>query len=151
MKLHALKRALFAASLLALCGAPGFGATVEGLDVVTATGSHHYEVEIANDDATRERGLMLREKMAPDHGMLFEFPAREPVTFWMKDTLIPLDMVFIDIDGTVRRVAEGAKPRSEDLIRSGDPVTGVLELNAGQAAAIQLKPGDKVEFPFFLH
>ena len=146
-----MKRALFAATILFLLGAPGFGATIEGLDVVTATGSHHYQVEIANDEATRERGLMMREKMAPDHGMLFEFPSREPVTFWMKDTLLPLDLLFIDIDGTVRRVVEGAKPMSQTLIPSGVPVTGVLELNAGQAAAIQLKPGDKVEFPFFLH
>ncbi len=146
-----MKRALFAATILFLLGAPCLSATIEGLDVVTATGPHHYQVEIANDEATRERGLMMRENMAPDHGMLFEFPSREPVTFWMKDTLLPLDLLFIDIDGTVRRVVEGAKPMSETLIPSGVPVTGVLELNAGQAATMQLKPGDKVEFPFFLH
>ncbi|MDE3177377.1 MAG: DUF192 domain-containing protein [Pseudomonadota bacterium] len=146
-----MKRALFAAPLLALLGASSLAAAVEGLDVVTSTGAHHYEVEIANDAATREHGLMLRETMAPDHGMLFEFPAREPVSFWMKDTLLPLDMVFIDIDGTVVRVEQNAKPLSEAIIPSGGPVTGVLELNAGQAAAIHLKPGDKVNFPFFLH
>ena len=92
---------------------------------------------------------MDRRTMAADHGMLFEFPAREPVTFWMKDTYLSLDMVFIDSDGTVRRIAEAARPMSETLIPSIEPVTGVLELNAGQAAAIKLKPGDKVVFPFF--
>ena len=145
-----MKRAYLLAAFLALIGGPGSSASAEGLDVVTATGSHHYDVEIANDDKSRERGLMLRDKMAPDHGMLFEFPSRTPVTFWMKDTLLSLDMAFIDIDVTVRRVVEGARPMSETLIPSGEPVTGVLELNAGQAAAIHLKPGDKVKFPFFL-
>ena len=87
--------------------------------------------------------------MAVDHGMLFEFPVREPVNFWMKDTYLSLDLVFIDSDGTVRHIAEAARPMSETLIPSVEPVTGVLELNAGQAAAISLKPGDKVIFPFF--
>jgi uncharacterized membrane protein (UPF0127 family) len=144
-----LKRAAVAAAFFILIGRLGAGATISGLDVVTATGAHHYEVEIADDETTRERGLMYREKMAPNHGMLFEFPSRNPVTFWMKDTFLPLDMAFIDSDGAVKKVVEGAKPFSESLISSDVPVTGVLELNAGQAAAIQLKPGDRVEFPFF--
>lgn len=119
------------------------------LVVETASGPHRYSVEIADDEATREHGLMDRREMARDHGMLFAFPRRGPVTFWMKDTYLSLDMVFIDADGTVRRVVPRAKPLSEDLIESGGPVTGVLELNAGEAAAIGLKPGDKVKFPFF--
>ncbi len=128
----------------------GAGAAhAEGLDILTASGPHHYDIEIAADEPTRERGLMERRTMAADHGMLFEFPERAPVTFWMKDTYLSLDMVFIDADGTVRRVVERAKPMSEALIPSELPVTGVLELNAGQAAAIGVKPGDKVEFPFF--
>jgi uncharacterized membrane protein (UPF0127 family) len=140
-------------ALAALAATPLWAppAQAEGLDIVTASGSHHYDVEIAADEPTRERGLMERRTMAASHGMLFEFPAREPVTFWMKDTYLSLDMVFIDADGTVRRVVERATPLSEALIPSEVPVTGVLELNAGQAAAIKLKPGDKVEFPFFQH
>jgi uncharacterized membrane protein (UPF0127 family) len=124
-------------------------ARAEGLDIVTASGPHHYDVEIAADEPTRERGLMERRTMPADHGMLFEFPERQPVTFWMKDTYLPLDMAFIDADGTVRRIVERATPMSEALIPSEAPVTAVLELNAGQAAAIGLKPGDKVVFPFF--
>ena len=81
--------------------------------------------------------------------MLFEFPERAPVTFWMKNTHISLDMIFIDADGAVTGVAPRATPMSEKLIRSGAPVVAVLELNAGQAAKIGLKPGDKVKFPFF--
>ena len=137
--------------LAALCAAAGAqaGPKVEPLDIVTATGLHHYQVEIADDDASRERGLMYRRQMPANHGMLFEFPTRAPVTFWMKNTYLPLDMVFIDADGTVRGVYEHAKPMSERLIPSGDAVTAVLELNADQASAIHLEAGDKVRFPFF--
>jgi uncharacterized protein len=126
-------------------------APLEGLDIITATGAHHYEVEIANDEPTREHGLMDRHEMAANHGMLFEFPERAPVTFWMKDTYIPLDMIFIDTDGAVRAIVENATPQSEALIPSRAPVVGVLELNGGQAKAIKLKPGDKVKAAFFAH
>jgi len=142
-------RLIEALAWLALTAGAHAGDSVQSLEIVTSSGAHRYEVEIADTDASREHGLMDRRKMAADHGMLFEFPSRGPVTFWMKDTYISLDMIFIDEDGTVRHVAERAKPLSEDLIPSGAAVTGVLELNAGQAAAIRLKPGDKVRFPFF--
>ena len=119
------------------------------LEIDTATGPHRFNVEIADNEAAREHGLMDRRKMAVDHGMLFEFPERAPVAFWMKNTYLPLDMLFIDSDGTVRRVVLHAPPLSEDIIPSGTPVTGVLELNAGQADAIGVKVGDKVKFAFF--
>jgi uncharacterized membrane protein (UPF0127 family) len=140
-------RRLLAAAFVAFASAAG--AADAGLDVVTATGRHHYQVEIAADEASREHGLMERRQMAADHGMLFEFQTRAPVIFWMKDTYLPLDMAFIDSDGTVRGVFEHATPLSHAMIPSTGPVTGVLELNAGQAAAIHLKAGDKVVFPFF--
>jgi uncharacterized membrane protein (UPF0127 family) len=144
-----LRRAALAAAFLTLAtGARAEGAT-RPLDIVTATGVHRYNVEIADDEASREHGLMDRHKMAADHGMLFEFPTREPVTFWMKDTYLPLDMVFIDADGAVRRVYQHAVPLSEKLISSEVAVDAVLELNAEQALAIKLKAGDKVRFPFF--
>ena len=123
----------------------------EALEVVTTTGSHRYEVEIANDEASREHGLMDRREMATNHGMLFEFAQRAPVTFWMKDTYLPLDMIFIDRDGTVRALFENATPQSKALIRSRTPVVAVLELNGGQVKAIQLKTGDKVKSAFFAH
>ena len=141
--------ALLAAALCAVALSARAGAKVEPLDIITSTGAHHYEVEVADDDASRERGLMYRHEMAANHGMLFEFPTRAPVTFWMKNTYLPLDMVFIDADGTVRGVYEHAKPLSEKLISSGVPVVAVLELNADQAFDIHLKAGDKVRFPFF--
>lgn len=127
------------------------GLADEGLDIVTATGSHHYDVEIADSEAARERGLMDRHEMAAGHGMLFEFPRRAPVSFWMKNTYLPLDMIFIDQGGVVRNVVENAKPLSEALIPSRLPVVAVLELNAGQAKAIDLRPGDKVKAAFFTH
>ncbi len=142
-----MSRAALALAFFALAG--GAAKADAGLDVVTATGRHHYEVEIAADEASREHGLMDRRAMAANHGMLFEFPTRALVTFWMKDTYLPLDMVFIDANGKVARVYENATPMSEKLIPSIEPVTAVLELNAGQAKAIGLKRGDKVVFPFF--
>lgn len=123
----------------------------EDLVIVTATGRHHFEVEIAADTVSRERGLMGRRSMPSDHGMLFEFEDHAPVTFWMKDTFLPLDMVFIDTDGTIRSIYRNARPMSETQIPSWQPVSAVLELNAGQAGIIAVKPGDKVVFPFFKH
>lgn len=150
---HASRRALLAAALAAALGvgAPSAsaGARAEPLDIITSTGAHRYEVEIANDNESRERGLMYRNQMATNHGMLFEFPERAPVTFWMKNTYLPLDMIFIDANGTVRGVYEHATPMSEKLISSGVPVVAVLELNADQASHIRVKAGDKVRFPFF--
>jgi uncharacterized membrane protein (UPF0127 family) len=144
-----LRRVLVAAAALAFVNAAR--AEDANLDIVTATGRHAYSVEIVADEASRERGLMDRRKMATHHGMLFEFPTRAPVTFWMKDTYLSLDMIFIDADGVVKHIVERATPMSEALIPSQAPVTGVLELNAGQAAAIGLKDGDKVQAPFFAH
>ena len=140
-----MRRAAFAFALATISTV----ANAAELQVVTETGAHRYNVEIAADQASREHGLMERRKMAPDHGMLFEFQRREPVAFWMKNTYLPLDMLFIDSDGTVRSIKENATPMSEALIPSGAPVTGVLELNAGQAERIHAKPGDKVIFPSF--
>ena len=137
------------AASLTLAGGSHADEALAKLEIVTATGAHRYKVEIADDEASRERGLMYRRQMPADQGMLFEFPRREPVAFWMKNTYLSLDMAFIDADGTVRRVVQRATPQSEALIPSGAPVVAVLELNAGQAAAIGLKAGDKVKFPFF--
>src|SRR5580658_1037155 len=135
--------------LAASPGVPALGGELDSLEIVTATGRHAFQVEIANDDATRERGLMDRRYMAPDHGMLFEFDRDAPVSFWMKNTYIPLDMIFIAPSGVVTRIAANAEPLSERVIPSGDPCAAVLELNGGTAAAIGLKVGDKVRHPFF--
>jgi uncharacterized protein len=145
---------LAAAFALVIVLAASFGVTarageLDSLEIVTATGRHAFQVEIANNDATRERGLMDRRFMAPDHGMLFEFNDDAPVAFWMKNTYIPLDMIFIAPSGVVTHVAANAEPLSERVIPSGGPCIGVLELNGGMAASIGLKVGDKVHHPFF--
>ncbi len=145
---------LWAAIALALMtfsglAAPARAAGLEPLQIVTASGTHTFQVEIAADDATRERGLMNRRYMAPDRGMLFEFDREAPVTFWMKNTYIPLDMIFISPAGVVTNVVADAEPLSERVIPSGPPCAAVLELNGGEAAAIGVKVGDKVRYPFF--
>ena len=122
---------------------------LEALQIVTATGTHDFQVEIAKDEASRARGLMDRRFMPADHGMLFEFDREAPESFWMKDTYIPLDMIFISRAGVVTNIAANAEPLSERAIPSGPPCMAVLELNGGAAARIGLKVGDKVRHPFF--
>ena len=130
-------------------GWPARSAGLEALQIVTATGAHDFQVEIARDDASRARGLMDRRFMPADHGMLFEFDREAPQTFWMKDTYIPLDMIFISRAGIVTNIVADAEPLSERTIPSGPPCMAVLELNGGVAAKIGLKVGDKVRHPFF--
>ena len=130
-------------------GVPAQGAEPDSLEIVTSTGRHAFQIEIANNDATREHGLMDRRYMAPDHGMLFEFDREAPVSFWMKNTYIPLDMIFIAPSGVVTHIAANAEPLSERVIPSGGPCVAVLELNGGTAASIGLNVGDKVRHPFF--
>ncbi|MFO1082443.1 MAG: DUF192 domain-containing protein [Reyranellaceae bacterium] len=108
-----------------------------------------FDVEMAVNDAQRARGLMFRDKLGPYEGMLFDFYQEAPVSFWMKNTLIPLDMVFIAGDGTIRHIHANAKPLSTDTIPSEFPVRAVLEINGGSARLLGLKPGDKVRHPIF--
>ena len=122
---------------------------VEPLDIVTATGPHHYSVEVMRTDAGREKGLMFRKFMPADRGMLFDFKSERQVTMWMKDTYLPLDMVFIDHVGKVVGVAQNAEPLSEAVIPSDAPAYAVLELNAGAADRIGLKIGDKITHNIF--
>jgi uncharacterized protein len=139
----------FVVFLAALASVAAQGGEPDSLEIVTSTGPHMFQVEIANNDATREHGLMDRRYMAADHGMLFEFDREAPVSFWMKNTYIPLDMIFIAPSGVVTRIAANAEPLSERVIPSGGPCVAVLELNGGTAASIGLKVGDKVRYPFF--
>ncbi len=139
----------FVLVLAASVGVTAQGGEPDSLEIVTSTGRHAFQIEIANNDATRERGLMDRRYMAADHGMLFEFDREAPVAFWMKNTYIPLDMIFIAPSGVVTHIVSNAEPLSERVIPSGGPCIGVLELNGGTAASIGLKVGDKVHHPFF--
>lgn len=124
-------------------------AATEPLTIVSKNGPHRFAVEVMRNDADRSRGLMFRRAMPADHGMLFDFERPQPVAMWMKNTYLPLDMVFIRADGTVARVAADTEPLSTKIIPSGEPVLGVLELNAGVAAKLGIRAGDRVQHGMF--
>jgi uncharacterized membrane protein (UPF0127 family) len=112
------------------------------LDILTATTRHAFAVEVAETGAERSRGLMCRLGLPPMAGMLFDFGEERAVTMWMKNTLIPLDMLFIRADGTVRHIARNARPYSLTAIPSTGPVRFVLELARGTATRLGMAPGD---------
>jgi uncharacterized membrane protein (UPF0127 family) len=117
------------------------------LTVETATGRHIFQVDVARTAAEHTRGLMFRKSLPADYGMLFVFHESQPLMFWMKNTYVSLDIIFIGADGRVHHIAADATPLSERLIRSGGPARYVLELPAGTAARIHLAPGDRIDLP----
>ncbi|MEM7068900.1 MAG: DUF192 domain-containing protein [Pseudomonadota bacterium] len=122
---------------------------LEMLSLKTSAGKFEFTVEVADEASERQRGLMFREKMLPTHGMLFDFEETELVYMWMENTVLSLDMIFIRPDGTVAKIQTNTIPFSRDIISSGEPVSHVLELNAGLARQINLKPNDRVVHRFF--
>ena len=120
---------------------------VETITIDTKSGAHSFTMEIAADDESRERGLMYRTAMAPDAGMLFDFHTPQMVAFWMENTVLPLDMLFVRADGTIARIKANATPYSRENIPSGEPVQLVIELNAGRAAALGIVEGARVQAP----
>lgn len=116
----------------------------EGLTVRSGDKTHKFSVELALNRRQHSQGLMFRRQMAPDAGMLFVYRREESMAMWMKNTFVPLDMLFIARDGTVRRIAERTVPMSEEVIPSEGPVVAVLELNAGTVSRLGIKAGDKV-------
>ena len=110
---------------------------------------HKFTVELADNDERRAYGLMFRKSMPADEGMIFDFKQDQPVAMWMRNTLIPLDMLFIDRTGRVVNIHQRAVPHDETSITSEGPVRGVLELNGGTASRLGLKPGDRVRHPMF--
>ncbi len=122
---------------------------VTPLSIMSGETVHAFSVEVANDSDEISFGLMERESMDADKGMLFDFnPPREPAMY-MKNTLIPLDMLFIAEDGTIEMIARNTVPGSLRTISPGVPVRAVLELNGGQAADLGIQPGDEVQHPIF--
>jgi uncharacterized protein len=119
------------------------------LSITTQSGTHRFMVEFADTPDRRAVGLMHRPAMATDHGMLFDFKTDAPVAMWMRNTRIPLDMLFIARDGRIVNIAERAVPFSETTIPSKGPVRAVLELNGGTAARLGIKPGDHVAHAMF--
>lgn len=121
----------------------------ERLELVTATGVHVLDVEIAATSEEQALGLMFRTELPENRGMLFPHDTPRELTMWMRNTYIPLDMVFIRADGTVHRIEARTEPFSERTIASQGPVTAVLEIAAGAAARMGLKPGDTVRHAHF--
>jgi uncharacterized membrane protein (UPF0127 family) len=128
--------------------APARAADQATIEIVSASGVHAFAVELATNDAERERGLMFRKELPEGQGMLFDFQRDQPVAFWMHNTYIPLDMMFIRSDGRIVRIEENAKPQSDDLIPSGSPVRAVLEVIGGTSRRLGIKPGDRVTGSF---
>jgi uncharacterized membrane protein (UPF0127 family) len=121
----------------------------ETLDVMSKGKAHHFSIEIAADDASREYGLMCRPHMTDGHGMLFEFAQPSEQTFWMKNTYIPLDIIYVAADGKIVSIARDAKPYDETPLPSYGAARGVLEINGGLAAKLGIEPGDVIKHPFF--
>jgi uncharacterized membrane protein (UPF0127 family) len=138
---------------LTTASAPGSNAAAKlPLTTVVIDSSHgsvRFLAELAADPASQEKGLMFRSKLAPDAGMLFDFHAPDFQTFWMKNTVIPLDMIFIRGDGMISSIAANATPYSETPIPSHEPVRAVLEIKGGRAAQLGLEPGQRVHNTIF--
>jgi uncharacterized protein len=145
-------RFLAAVGLLVALLSPALAQSFEPLSILTRSGQQHsFQVEVARNDADRAQGLMYRRSMPADRGMLFDFGRVEPVTMWMQNTYLPLDMLFVRADGTIARIAANAEPLSTRTIPSGEPVLAVLELNAGTATRLGIKAGDRLDHPLFKH
>jgi len=122
---------------------------LQNVEIATKEGVQVFRVELARSEAEREKGLMYRRALPDGQGMLFDFGGDQDVAMWMKNTYIPLDMIFIRGDGTIARIAENTEPHSLAIIASGGPVRGVLEVIAGTAKKYGIAPGDMVAHPMF--
>jgi uncharacterized protein len=117
------------------------------LEIASKTGVHVFSVELAVTEEERAHGLMFRRSVPEFYGMLFDFKRDQPVSMWMKNTYVSLDMIFIQGDGRIRHIAENTETESEKIIPSGGPVRAVLEVAAGTAKKLGIEPGDRVATP----
>jgi uncharacterized protein len=143
---------VLAAILACLCSTGSVPANAAGeatIEIMSKSGVHSFSVELATSGAELERGLMYRKELPEGRGMLFDFERESPVSFWMHNTYIPLDMIFIRADGSILRIAENAEPLSDRLIPSGGPVRAVLEVIGGTARKLGIAPGDRVAGAMF--
>ena len=139
-------------ALLALAGSGWALASVaraasprlETVEIVSSRGRARFQVEIAATRAEQARGLMFRKSLAPDRGMLFIYKRPQPAAYWMKNTLIPLDIIYIQPDGRILSIVRNARPHDETPLPSGGLVLGVLEIAGGRAAQLGILPGDRV-------
>lgn len=144
---------LFVAALAMMMGATSAQTEMkmrrDTLTLHTASGAHAIDIEVAESDREKAFGLMFRRSMGDNEGMLFPYPTPQEITMWMRNTFISLDMIFIRADGVVHRIATDTEPHSERVIASEGNVTGVLEMKAGSARRLGLKPGDRAEHAHF--
>src|SRR6516164_11476516 len=143
----ATRRAFLMLTVLLATALPGHAAEPQlqqfataPLTIVSASGAHHFTVELALSPAQMEQGLMFRRTLAPDAGMLFDFKQPTVATMWMRNTLIPLDMLFVDANGTIVNIRARAVPGSDAIISAAAPVRAVLELNGGTAERLGIAP-----------
>src|ERR1700722_273891 len=146
---YALLVILAAASILAAPPAAR-SAEQQTLEIASKTGVHVFAVELAVTDEERAKGLMYRRSVPGSYGMLFDFKRDQEVTMWMRNTYVSLDMIFIQSDGRIRRIAENTETESDKIISSGGPVRAVLEVVAGTAKKFGIVAGDRVACPTLL-
>ena len=146
-----MRAAVFAVSLTLFATFAACAADAEhDLSIESGSGAtHRFTIELALTDAEQQRGLMYRDTLADDAGMLFFYEACLPASFWMKNTLVPLDMIFIEADGRIVRIAAMTVPETLDIHNSGVPVNGVLEIRGGLAGELGIEAGDVVHHPWF--
>ena len=116
------------------------------LTIRSGARSHRFTVEVARSSEEQAKGLMFREALGADQGMIFPFDSPREASFWMKNTLIPLDIIFIRADGTIARIAANTVPHDLQPVSSGEPVASVLELRGGRASELGIAEGDRVEW-----
>jgi uncharacterized membrane protein (UPF0127 family) len=126
-------------------GEPQTGLRQVPLTITSATGTHAFTVDVAATPDQQETGLMFVKHLAPDRGMIFPYDPPQPVAFWLHNTLIPLDIIYIRPDGTIARIAN-AKPLDDTPLPSGERISAVLEIAGGRADELGIKPGDKVDW-----
>ncbi len=134
---------------LLVAAGPVRPAGLQSLEIASRTGVHAFSVELVENDADRAKGLMFRKELPEGRGMLFDFKREQEVSFWMENTYIPLDMIFIRGDGRILRIAENTEPLSTRIIASGGPVRAVLEVIGGTARKLGIAPGDRVGHTIF--
>lgn len=127
-------------------GRPQTGLNVVPLTITTGKRQHRFKVEVAASEEQQATGMMFRRRIGPSEGMLFPFRTPRPAWFWMKNTLIPLDMIFIRPDGTIARIAANVPPLTLDNVGIGEPMAAVLEIGGGRAAALGIREGDRVSW-----
>lgn len=153
MNLRALLAGSIALSLLTACSPgqdqPQTGLPREHIAIATPHGPVAFDVDMAVTEAARQKGLMFRTELGKNEGMLFDFGKEDFRAFWMKNTVISLDMIFIKADGTISTIAENTIPYSETPVPSTEPVRAVLEIKGGEARAQGIEPGEKVHAKIF--